>query len=216
MDYAVFESRVMELLFKTGHKLTPQLVAFRVGCPVEVARKYLDHMASTDVVLMEVDANGGIQYDVHGRPPPSNEALSWTSGAGAANAAYGSAYPPAPVHQHGVAPVNIQIHNSAPPAVIVVGTPKSVGVAAFAGLFLGPLGMLYSTGIGALVMFLVSIILIPATAGLGFLVTAPVCAIWAASAASEHNRKLHQPMQAALAAHAVVHAPPQQYLPPPR
>ena len=44
MEYSVFESRVMELVFKTDQRLTAQLVAFRAGCTVEVARRHLEHM----------------------------------------------------------------------------------------------------------------------------------------------------------------------------
>jgi hypothetical protein len=206
MEYELFESRVMELLFKTDVKLTPQLAAFRIGCSVEVARRYLEQMASTEVLVMDVDPNGVIQYDVPGLPAPTGEPLSWTRGAAPSAGAASSG---GPVHQHGVAPVNIQIHNAAPPQVIVLGQPKSVAVAAIAGLFLGPLGMLYSTGIGALVMFLVSLVLIPLTLGAGFVITAPICAIWAAQAASEHNRKLRQPVQGLLPAPpVVVQAPP--------
>lgn len=210
MDYPLFESRVMEVLFKTGQKLTPQLAAFKIGCGVEAARRHLEQMAVDDILVMEVDPNGVIQYDVPSRPPPTNEPLSWTAGGGVAQAGMGlGSGPGAPVHQHGVAPVSIQIHNALPPHVVVLGREKNVTVAALAGLFFGPLGMLYSTGLGALVMFLVGLMLIPLTAGTGLLLTAPACAIWAAHAASEHNQRLRASAQPLLApASVVVHHPP--------
>jgi hypothetical protein len=37
MDFPVFESRVIELIIKTDTKIVPPLVAYRVGCTVEVA-----------------------------------------------------------------------------------------------------------------------------------------------------------------------------------
>jgi hypothetical protein len=166
MDYAVFEARVMELLYKTDAKLTPQLVSFRVGCSVEVARQHLERMAATDVLTMEPDESGTLYYDVAGRPPPTNEPLSWMQ------------------QQLGIAV-------SQPPAVVVVtGQPKSVSVAVMLALLFGPLGMLYSTGFGALVMFLVNLALVIPTFGLALLGTVPVCAIWAGHAASEHNRRV--------------------------
>ncbi len=61
---------------------------------------------------------------------------------------------------------------------IIVKTQKSAGVAALLGFFFGPLGMLYATGWGALIMFIVTGIAIVFTAGLGLIITNPICAIW--------------------------------------
>ncbi|HEY0254079.1 MAG TPA: hypothetical protein VGC41_21270 [Kofleriaceae bacterium] len=57
-------------------------------------------------------------------------------------------------------------------------------------LLFGPLGMIYSTGLGALVMFVVNLLLVVAGAGLGLIVTIPICAVWAGIAASNHNDSL--------------------------
>jgi hypothetical protein len=54
----------------------------------------------------------------------------------------------------------------------------------------GPLGMLYSTAVGALVMFLISFIIALVTFGLGIFLAWPVCVIWGAVAASNHNKRL--------------------------
>lgn len=75
---------------------------------------------------------------------------------------------------------------------IVVYTPKSAGTAFALGLFFGPLGMLYSTGLGAVVMFIVTPVVAFFTVGFGLLLTQPVCAIWAAMAASSHNTRISQ------------------------
>lgn len=79
-----------------------------------------------------------------------------------------------------------------PGQTIVVYTPKSAGTAFALGLFFGPLGMLYSTGLGAVVMFVVSSVVAFFTLGFGLLVTMPVCAIWAALAASSYSTRMSQ------------------------
>jgi hypothetical protein len=79
-----------------------------------------------------------------------------------------------------------------PPQTIVIiqkGPPKSVAAAFFLAFLFGPLGMLYSTPIGALVMFLVYIVVGIATAGVGLMVAWPVCMVWACKAASESQRQ---------------------------
>lgn len=74
------------------------------------------------------------------------------------------------------------------PVAYAVSRRKSVGGALLlAGVF-GPLGMLYSTVLGALVMLFVSIFLGSLTRGLSVLFTLPVCVIWAGFAAESHNR----------------------------
>ncbi|MEO8842030.1 MAG: hypothetical protein ABI591_08350 [Kofleriaceae bacterium] len=80
----------------------------------------------------------------------------------------------------------------APHQVVVVGGEKSVGTAVLLALLFGPLGMIYSTGVGALVMFLANILVIVGTAGVGLIITVPVCAIWAANAVNTHNARIRQ------------------------
>lgn len=74
--------------------------------------------------------------------------------------------------------------------VIQVGNPKSVLGAVLLALFFGPLGMIYSTAVGALVMFVVNLIVIIPTLGLGLILTIPLGAVWAGIAASNHNDRL--------------------------
>lgn len=70
-----------------------------------------------------------------------------------------------------------------------VRSSKSVGVAVLLAFFFGPLGMLYSTVTGAVVMFFVNLIVGIPTYGFGLLLTWPVCVIWAAIAANNHNQQ---------------------------
>lgn len=74
--------------------------------------------------------------------------------------------------------------------VIQVGSQKSVGGAVALAFFFGPLGMLYATVPGALIMFVISIPILVVTLGFGLLITLPICAIWAGAAASSHNNQL--------------------------
>lgn len=74
--------------------------------------------------------------------------------------------------------------------VVVVSAQKSVGVALLLSFFFGPLGMLYSTVAGALVMLFVNLVVALITFGFGLFLTWPICMIWAAVAASSHNTRL--------------------------
>jgi hypothetical protein len=100
--------------------------------------------------------------------------------------------PPMPLSQYAPPPAPY----SAPPVmtmqqtVINVGSRKSVGGAVLLALFFGPLGMLYATVPGAIVMFFVSLIIVIPTLGVGLLLTLPMCAIWAGITASNNNNRL--------------------------
>lgn len=78
----------------------------------------------------------------------------------------------------------------APQAVVVIGERKSLGAALVLSFLFGPLGMLYATVTGALVMFAINVVLLFVTLGIGWLLTWPICMIWAASAVSSHNGRL--------------------------
>jgi hypothetical protein len=73
---------------------------------------------------------------------------------------------------------------------VVIVNQKSQGVAALLAFLFGPLGMLYSTVGGAFIMFFVTIFAMMVTFGLGIFVTWPICILWAAHAAGEHNKRL--------------------------
>ncbi len=76
---------------------------------------------------------------------------------------------------------------SGQPQVIIVKSQKSIGLAIILTLFLGPLGMLYSTVAGAIVMFFVNLLMLFFTAGLGLFLTWPIGIVWAAIAARNTN-----------------------------
>jgi len=84
------------------------------------------------------------------------------------------------------------------PQVTLVVSPKSLGVGLLLVALFGPLGMLYSTITGAIVMFLIAVpvVLIAglATLGFGLIIVWPIillaCAIWAAISINRHNQKL--------------------------
>lgn len=73
---------------------------------------------------------------------------------------------------------------------IVVVERKSVALAFILTLLFGPLGMLYSTVLGALIMLVVTGVLGFLTAGLSLLITHPICIIWGCLAASGSNKRL--------------------------
>ena len=76
-------------------------------------------------------------------------------------------------------------------AKALVMTPtKSAGVAAMLAALFGPLGMLYSTVWGAVIMFVISLLVGFVTLGFGLLLTWPICVVWAALAAKSFNKKL--------------------------
>lgn len=66
---------------------------------------------------------------------------------------------------------------------------KSVGVAILLTFFFGPLGMLYSTVSGALIMIVVSVVLGFFTLGFSLFLTWPISIAWGAMAASSHNQR---------------------------
>ncbi len=98
-----------------------------------------------------------------------------------------------PTMQQSIPPVqNIyitqQVQQQAPSVVVAVA-PKSMVLAIVLAAFFGPLGMLYSTVTGAVVMFLASIVVAAVTFGVGLIATWPICIVWAAVAASQANAR---------------------------
>ena len=76
------------------------------------------------------------------------------------------------------------------PPVMVVASPKNMGLAILLTCLFGPLGMLYSTVVGALVMLVATVVVAVLTLGFGLIITWPVCVIWAALAAKDYNARL--------------------------
>lgn len=74
--------------------------------------------------------------------------------------------------------------------VVLMAPTKSVGVSLLLTFFFGPLGMLYSTIAGALVMIVVSVVLGFFTLGFSLLLTWPISMAWGAMAVSSYNQKI--------------------------
>lgn len=77
-----------------------------------------------------------------------------------------------------------------PNQVVIVSTTKSMGISIILTFLFGPLGMLYSTIPGAIIMAILSVIIGVLTFGFGFLLTWPICIIWGAVATSSYNKRL--------------------------
>ena len=76
------------------------------------------------------------------------------------------------------------------PNIVVVVPLKSTGLAIILAVVFGPIGLLYSSVLGAIVMFVVNIIVGIVTLGFGLFLTWPICGLWAALAVMSHNKKL--------------------------
>lgn len=74
--------------------------------------------------------------------------------------------------------------------VVVTVNSKSIGVAIVLTVLFGPVGMLYSTVPGALIMIVVSAVVGIFTLGFGLLFTWPICIVWGVMAANAYNKQL--------------------------
>jgi hypothetical protein len=98
---------------------------------------------------------------------------------------------PAPVRDFGGTQMESTSDLSRQGRQVVVAIPtKSVGVSMILTFLFGPLGMLYSTVGGALVMMVISVAIGVCTLGMGLLLTWPICILWGAVATSSYNAKL--------------------------
>lgn len=78
--------------------------------------------------------------------------------------------------------------NASQSTIVTIQSQKSMTTALLLSFFFGPLGMLYSTITGALIMFLLSVLAALFTFGIGLFFTWPVCMVWAAVAARGNNK----------------------------
>lgn len=75
--------------------------------------------------------------------------------------------------------------------VNAAGVPeKNLAAAGILTFFFGPLGMLYSTVSGAVIMFLLNVVLGVVTFGLFLFVAWPIQLVWALVAAHQHNQRV--------------------------
>ncbi|MBK7886744.1 MAG: TM2 domain-containing protein [Bacteroidetes bacterium] len=79
--------------------------------------------------------------------------------------------------------------NASQSTIVTIQSQKSMTTALLLSFFFGPLGMLYSTITGALIMFLLSVLAALFTFGIGLFFTWPVCMVWAAVAARNKSSK---------------------------
>ena len=76
------------------------------------------------------------------------------------------------------------------PQTVVVVQKKSMGLAFLLTFLFGPLGMLYSTISGAIIMLVVSVVLAIPTGGLSAIVTWPASIVWGLLACKAHNDRV--------------------------
>ena len=77
-----------------------------------------------------------------------------------------------------------------PNRTVIINPGKSVGVAFLLTLFFGPIGMFYSTILGAIIMLILYLVVGIITLGFGLIILHPIAIIWACVAVSSHNGKL--------------------------
>lgn len=77
------------------------------------------------------------------------------------------------------------------PQIIVAKSPKSVGIALILTLLFGPLGLLYATVTGGLIMITIGVILGVLTLGMAFIVVWPISIIWSYFAVKKYNEALY-------------------------
>lgn len=83
------------------------------------------------------------------------------------------------------------VHEQQSARTLIVAAPtKSAAVAVVLAILFGPLGMLYATVLGGIVMLIVSILVVIPTLGLGLLITQPIGIVWAAIAVNAHNHRV--------------------------
>ena len=76
--------------------------------------------------------------------------------------------------------------------VIMINKQKSVGLAFIFALFFGPLGLLYASITGGIIMFLVNLVLLFILPGVGLVISWIICIIWAVIAAQNTNQSVPQ------------------------
>lgn len=79
--------------------------------------------------------------------------------------------------------------NERPQRIILTST-KSVSITILLTVIFGPLGMLYSTIGGAIVMLIITAVVGPLTLGFGLIFIWPICIIWTVIATNSYNKKL--------------------------
>ena len=76
--------------------------------------------------------------------------------------------------------------------VIMINKQKSVGLAFIFALFFGPLGLLYASITGGIIMFLINLVLLFILPVIGLVISWIICIIWAVIAAQNTNQSVPQ------------------------
>lgn len=76
--------------------------------------------------------------------------------------------------------------------VVVSSGEKSMVASILLSLVFGPLGLLYASVTGGIVMLLVSVVVAIFTLGIGLLITFPICIIWAVIATNTYNENVRK------------------------
>ena len=77
-----------------------------------------------------------------------------------------------------------------PTQTIVVKSEKNLVLALLLTFFFGPLGLLYATILGGIVMLVVNLVVGILTFGIGLAVTWPITMLWALLATLSYNKNL--------------------------
>lgn len=76
------------------------------------------------------------------------------------------------------------------PQVIIAKSPKSIGIALLLTFLFGPLGLLYATVKGGLIMIVITAVVFLLTLGIGCVITWPICMVWSYMAVKKYNEAL--------------------------
>ncbi|WP_404384891.1 hypothetical protein [Caenispirillum salinarum] len=82
-------------------------------------------------------------------------------------------------------------------AQVLLSQKKSMGMALLLTLLFGPLGMIYATILGSIIMLVVTLAVGAFTLGFGLLITWPICLLWTAMAVSGRNKSIDRQALAA-------------------
>lgn len=94
--------------------------------------------------------------------------------------------------------------------IIMMGqSKKSPALAFILSFFFGPLGLLYASVSGGIIMLLIDIPVFFLTFGFGLIFTNLICVVWAMIAVSNHNKKSVAPPQVHIQHTSQYGVPPQ-------
>lgn len=156
-----------------------ELVGKNIGESTMVCKKFEDWKAAKDIPE--------ILTVIHWQPPQVSNIASYI--------------PPPAVEQktnnftEQNSTPNSQGNYQSPPStqqtiIIAGGEKKSLGLAVVLSLFFGPLGLLYSSVTGGVIMFFVSIFIGLITLGFGLVFSWLVCVVWSVAAVNNYNERI--------------------------